>query len=122
MTPRTWNWPQFTLAMVSLIGLIAMTLIEQWFGKMADPATKQIVIGLATLAFAFFFNSSAGSRAKDETIVNLAAGPNGNGKPPTKVEVVSTPDKPVQTQEVRGQGVGFTPPAPETRGVQGSVR
>lgn len=67
-TTRNWNWPQFVLALIALGGLIVMTLYEQWGGKVADAGTRQIMIGFATLAFAFFFQSSAGSKAKDDTI------------------------------------------------------
>ena len=105
---KTWNWPQFVLAMLALSGLVALAIIEQWFGKVADEGTKQILIGLATLAFAFFFQSSSGSKAKDDTVADqaatirraaIASTPLVGTGTPAKVEIVSSPDKPVAVKE-----------------------
>ena len=99
---KTWNWPQFTLALLAFCGLVAVTVIEQWYGKAADEGTKQILIGFATLAFAFFFQSSVGSKLKDDTIAALAAAPLASAVTgrPAKVEVVNDPAAPVKVQEV----------------------
>ena len=70
---KTWNWPQFILAMLALVALIALTVIEQMTGKHADDGSRQVLIAFTTLAFGYFFGSSVQSKSKDAVIATQAA-------------------------------------------------
>lgn len=85
MPDKTWNWPQFTLAVVALLALATVTVVEQLGYGVADAGSKQILIGFATLAFAFFFQSSVGSKAKDSVIATQAAAAAAVGLPDIRI-------------------------------------